>query len=340
MSTFLITGGAGFIGSHLAKSLIAKGLCVCVVDIAQEDWNSANFDELAALGAVCVREDINCATGIQKILDTFNPAGVYHLAAVSHVDHSIKNPASCLYNNVQGTKVLLEEVTRYWYKNDKFPEFRLLYCSTDEVYGSCSLDLEDVFVETRPIKPSNVYAASKAAAEHLCTAWHNTYKLPIVVTRSSNNYGPHQGLDKFVPLTIGSCIKRTPIQIHGDGSNIRNWIYVKDCVAAIIAAFNDGKEGEIYNIGGGADTEYTNLTMALHICDVYDRLKSGNAGDGDDPSRHLIQFVADRLGNDLRYSVDTTRIFELSKWLPQTSMATGLATTVEWYINNPIYHTL
>jgi dTDP-glucose 4,6-dehydratase len=233
-----------------------------------------------------------------------------------------------LSSNIVGTFHLVDVTTAYWHRKGQPNDFRFYYCSTDEVYGS--LGAEGSFHEMLPLHPNNPYSATKAAGEHFITAWANTFGLPFLISRCSNNYGPYQGTDKFVPLTIYRCLSGQPVLIHGDGSNIRDWLYVKDHVKAIIAVMKHGIPGEIYNIGAGLKSEFSNLAMAEMICDMVDEILGRSQG----TSKLLITFVQDRPGNDQRYSMNSAKLYECSSWQPKTQLNDGLRTTVEWYVKN------
>jgi len=325
-----VTGGAGFIGSHLVEALIEQGEFVVVIDTAKEPWQKNNrkrLEEKSNLQFFSL--DIRDRQSLLKRLLQWKPYRIFHLAAESHVDKSIADPVLFLECNIRGTAVLLEAVTEY--REIHQPNnFRFHYCSTDEVYGSIE---NGSFQETFPLHPNNPYSASKAAGEHFVTAWSNTHELPVILTRSSNNYGTHQGPDKFIPLTIGRCLRREPVLIHGDGQNIRDWIHVRDHSQGILHAVNKGRMGEVYNVGGGTDSEKTNLQMAELICDCIDDLRSDPAG----TSRKLICFVEDRPGNDLRYSMNTLKLQQETRWQTTIPFEVGLMETVKWYLNNNDY---
>lgn len=329
MKRILITGGAGFIGTNLVRHLASQETELTVIDHARETWNRKNFCELTEhLHVRMYAFDLCDRPRLETVFDKHTPQWVMHLAAESHVDKSIAFPDVFVSSNIQGTMALLEAATAYWNKNGQPNDFRFHYCSTDEVYGS--LGPVGAFQEALPLHPNNPYSATKAAGEHLVTAWANTYGLPTIVTRSSNNYGPCQGPDKFIPLTIHRCLRDESVLIHGTGQNVRDWIHVHDHVRAIQAILERGTVGEIYNIGGGSDSERTNLEIAETICNLVDEvLEQKNR-----PSRNLITFVEDRPGNDLRYAMDTSKLYHLTGWKPEISLENGLRDTVKWYIEN------
>ncbi|MCL2348522.1 MAG: dTDP-glucose 4,6-dehydratase [Planctomycetaceae bacterium] len=329
MKRILITGGAGFIGTNLVESFAKQECEILVIDKAHETWNRKNFCDLAEnLNVRLVAVDLQDQSRLQKIFEQFVPECVIHLAAESHVDKSIAEPMRFLKSNVEGTYTLLDVAKEYWETQNRFQEFRFHYCSTDEVYGS--LGPMGAFHETLPLHPNNPYSATKAAGEHLVTAWANTFGLPVLITRCSNNYGSYQGPDKFIPLTIGRCVREEPVLIHGTGQNVRDWIHVDDHVRAIQAVIEQGKPGEMYNIGGGSESERTNLQIAEMICDFVDECLDNTPHH----SRDLITFVKDRPGNDFRYSMDSSKLDRHTGWKQEISLETGLRDTVKWYIEN------
>jgi dTDP-glucose 4,6-dehydratase len=332
MKTILITGGAGFIGTNLVRHFSGQGFRILVADNVMESWNRQNFCGLAESMSVRLFS-VNLRDGerLASIFAEYSPTWVLHLAAESHVDKSIADPVKFLKSNIEGTYTLLEVACRHWISRGCFEDFRFHFCSTDEVYGS--LGPVGSFREQLPLHPNNPYSATKAAGEHLVTAWGNTYRLPVVITRCSNNYGAFQGPDKFIPLTIGRCLRREPILIHGTGQNIRDWIHVGDHVRAIQSVLENGNPGEVYNIGGGANSERTNLEIAEMICDGVDELR------GETYSRGLITFTEDRPGNDRRYSMDTRKIYHQTGWMPEMPLEAGIHDTVRWYAGHREYCT-
>jgi dTDP-glucose 4,6-dehydratase len=328
--TILVTGGGGFIGRNLVGYFYGLGVRVILVDPAREQWNQENLAGLPQDRIHVYRNEIGKTQAITELLKKYMPQSVLHLAAESHVDKSIASPELFLKTNVDETYRLLEAVTCYWNDRDCPQDFRFHYCSTDEVYGSIKTGS---FHEVQTLHPNNPYSATKAAGEHLVTAWNNTYGLPIVITRSSNNYGMFQGPDKFIPLTIGRCLRREPVLIHGTGQNVRDWIHVSDHVRGIHQAIQFGHVGEIYNIGGGKKSERTNIEIAEMICDFIDQERHERVG----TSRELITLTNNRPGNDLRYSMNTTKLQLQTGWKPIVKLKAGLRETVKWYVNNPIY---
>ncbi len=329
--TVLVTGGAGFIGSHLVEDLAERGEHVVVIDWAKESWQKQNRKCLERKKNIRFHTlDIRDKKSLLNIVVITKPSRIFHLAAESHVDKSIANPGLFLETNIRGTSVILDVATKYWQGNQRNNDFRFHYCSTDEVYGSIE---QGSFHENLPLHPNNPYSASKAAGEHLVTAWSNTRGLPIIVTRSSNNYGTRQGPDKFIPLTIGRCMRRERVLLHGSGQNIRDWIHVRDHTKAIIAAADEGRLGEVYNIGAGPENEKTNQEIVELICDCVDEIREEPVG----TSRNLIRFVQDRPGNDRRYSMDTAKLHHDTGWQTTIPFEIGLMETVKWYLENNDY---
>src|SRR5689334_9939886 len=295
---YLVTGGAGFIGSALVHALVRDSMPVVNID---KLTYAANPASLAAIGSNPLyrfeRADISDAVAVREIFRRHSPDAVIHLAAESHVDRSIDAPADFVRTNVTGTFTMLSEARRFWESLpvDRQARFRFLHVSTDEVFGSLGAD--GLFTETSPYDPSSPYSATKAASDHLARAWHRTYGLPVIVTYASNNFGPRQLPEKLVPLTTLNALARNPIDVYGNGRNVRDWLYVDDHVDALRAVVDRGSVGASYAIGGG--NERANLDVVNAICDVVDAL---------DPSpthparRALVRFVSDRPGHDYRYA--------------------------------------
>lgn len=313
MTKIMVTGGAGFMGSNFIRHILQK----------YPDWEVTNLDKLTYAGNLdnlkdieplaqyhFVKGDIADRGLVDKIL-THNFDAIVNFAAESHVDRSILDSSPFVKTNVQGTQVLLEGAKQH---NVKL----FIQISTDEVYGS--LGVEGKFTEESPLLPNNPYAASKAAADCLCHAYHHTYGLPIVITRFSNNYGPFQFPEKLIPKVIANALKDEAIPVYGDGLHIRDWIYVKDQCHALDLVIQGGRPGEVYNIGGG--NERTNLEVVHHILELMAKPRS------------LITFVGDRLGHDRRYALDSTKINRELGWTPSVPFAQGLKETVDWYINH------
>jgi dTDP-glucose 4,6-dehydratase len=254
---------------------------------------------------------------------------VVHLAAESHVDRSIDGPGAFVHTNVVGTFVLLQEARRYWEQRRaaNLP-FRFLHVSTDEVFGSLSSDAQKFHPDT-PYDPSSPYSATKAASDHLVRAWGRTYGLPVVITNCSNNYGPCQFPEKLVPLMILNAVSRLPLPVYGNGSNVRDWLYVDDHARALLLAFERGTPGDTYLVGG--DSERTNLEVVHTLCDLIDARLTRS---GDSASRALITYVSDRPGHDFRYAIDASRTTRELGWMPRESFMSGLSRTVDWYLDN------
>ena len=327
----MVTGGAGFIGGALVRHLVTSTSHE-VLNVDKLTY-AGNLDSLAAVeGSPRYRfaqVDVCDAAAVRELFHEFCPAAVIHLAAESHVDRSIDGPAEFVSTNIVGTFTVLEEATRHLTALPRAEQeaFRLLHVSTDEVYGS--LGRTGRFTEETPYCPSSPYAASKAGADHLVRAWHRTFSLPVVVTNCSNNYGPYQFPEKLIPLVILKAVAGEPIPVYGRGDNVRDWLYVEDHVAALLAVLEGGKVGATYNIGGHG--ERTNLEVVRTICRLLDELRpraNGATHEG------LITFVADRPGHDLRYAIDPTRVERELGWRPTVSFEEGLRRTVTWYLDN------
>jgi dTDP-glucose 4,6-dehydratase len=331
----LVTGGAGFIGSHLVRLLVKEQHHVCVLDKFTYAGNRSTLDDLRDNPHLeIVAGDICDETLVSTTFEQFQPDWVMHLAAESHVDRSIDDPGLFVQTNVVGTFVMLETALRYWRSklsgNRQGPGFRFLHVSTDEVYGS--LGSEGKFLESSPYDPHSPYAASKASADHFARAWHTTYGLPVIVTNSGNNYGPYQYPEKLIPLAILKCLRGEPVPVYGDGSQSRHWIYVEDHCEALYQVMLKGTIGETFNIAGG--TELSNLALIKRLCSILDRELGRN---GQSSCDHLIQFVADRPGHDLRYALDTSKIQREIGWSPSTSLEVGLSKTVDWYRSHALW---
>jgi len=325
----IITGGAGFIGSALIRYLINTTNTV-VMNVDKLTY-AGNLDSLVSITDSpqynFAQVDICDAKALQTIFTEFQPDAVMHLAAESHVDRSIDGPAEFINTNIVGTYTLLEATRNYWQTltGTAKAEFRFQHISTDEVYGS--LGAEGLFTESTPYQPNSPYSASKASSDHLVRAWFHTFKLPVVTTNCSNNYGPYQFPEKLIPLIILNALEGKPLPIYGKGENIRDWLYVDDHASALYTVLKTGKLGEVYNIGG--NYEKTNLEVVTTLCEVLDELVPNST-----PYKNLITYVTDRPGHDLRYAIDSTKIKNELGWQPQETFATGLRKTVQWYLDN------
>jgi dTDP-glucose 4,6-dehydratase len=274
-----------------------------------------------------VREDINDAVAMQQLFAKYKFDGVIHLAAESHVDRSISNPMEFIYTNIIGTVNLLNAAKDAW-KDDKANK-RFYHISTDEVYGS--LGETGFFVETTSYDPRSPYSSSKASSDHIVRAYFHTYKLPVVVSNCSNNYGPNQFPEKLIPLSINNIKNNSTIPIYGKGENIRDWLYVVDHARAIDLIFHQGKVGDTYNIGG--NNEWTNIDLIYLLCKIMDK-KLGRA---EGTSKKLITFVTDRAGHDLRYAIDSSKLQRELGWAPSLQFEEGLDKTVDWYLTNEVW---
>lgn len=331
MRTVLVTGGAGFIGSAVVRSLVSDGVRV------------VNFDKLTYAGNLAslkviegepnyrfVRGDVGDVPLVLSLLREERIEGIMHLAAESHVDRSIDGPAAFVETNIVGTFRLLTAALEYW--RELTPQaqasFRFHHVSTDEVFGDLPFD-EGIFTEETPYAPSSPYSASKASSDHFVRAWHHTYGLPVILSNCSNNYGPYHFPEKLIPLVILNAMEGKPLPVYGKGENVRDWLYVEDHARALTTILRRGAAGESYNVGG--NQERTNLAVVEAICDVLDDRLPPTTGNA---RRNLIRFVADRPGHDRRYAIDSSKIKERLGWTPQETFETGLARTVDWYLNN------
>ena len=330
----LVTGGAGFIGSAVVRSIINQTK-YDVVNLDKLTY-AGNLDSLSAVvdskRYIHEKVDICDALELTNVFEKHKPTFVMHLAAESHVDRSIDGPADFIDTNIVGTFNLLESA-RYYYESleeEKREQFRFHHISTDEVYGDLE-GTENLFTEETPYSPSSPYSASKAASDHLVRAWGRTYGLPVIITNCSNNYGPYHFPEKLIPHVILNAIHGKPLPIYGDGSQIRDWLYVEDHAKALIKVVTEGKIGETYNIGG--HNEKTNLEVVEAICDLLEELAPEKPA-GVKSYRDLITFVKDRPGHDARYAIDASKIERELGWVPEETFETGLRKTVKWYLDN------
>ena len=338
--TVLVTGGCGFIGTNLVRLLLASRQ-YRVVNLDALTY-AANPLSLADLDGhpdyEFVKGNITDRRLVDSLFDKHQPVGVFHLAAESHVDRSIVSADDFVQTNVVGTYTLLEAARAYWNTllEDAKKEFRFLHVSTDEVFGS--LDEDGYFTEETPYAPNSPYSASKAASDHFVRAFHRTYGLPTIITNCSNNYGPYQFPEKMIPLMVLNALAGKPLPVYGDGSNVRDWIYVEDHCKAVKAAFEKGKPGEVYAVG--ADNEQKNIHLVKQICSVLDEI----APPVEVPQlreqslqsySELINYVDDRPGHDHRYAVDSAKIRRELGWQPEVEFEAGLRQTIDWYLSNP-----
>jgi dTDP-glucose 4,6-dehydratase len=325
----LVTGGAGFIGSAVCRKLVGTH-GVPVVNVDKLTY-AANLNSLSAIANdpryTFKRADVCDRAAMDAIFIKYRPTAVLHLAAESHVDRSITGAGAFIDTNVVGTYQLLEAARRYYSRLSPGlrDRFRFVHISTDEVYGS--LGMAGRFHEDTPYQPSSPYAASKAASDHLAHAWFKTYGLPVIVSNCSNNFGPFQFPEKLIPLTVLNALDGLPLSVYGDGSNVRDWLFVDDHVDGLLALIKHGRPGEKYNFGG--NSERSNLAVVEQICDLLDDLVPAKR-----PRRSLISFVADRPGHDRRYAIDATKAHRELGWKPKESFASGLAHTIRWYLEN------
>jgi dTDP-glucose 4,6-dehydratase len=325
----LVTGGAGFIGSATVRYLVRdEGVQVLNVDKLTYASNLASLAPVANDSRYALlKADICESARISAAFAEFQPDGVIHLAAETHVDRSITGSAAFIESNITGTYVLLEAARRYYegLSGDQRSNFRFLHVSTDEVYGSLGPD--GLFTEGTAYDPSSPYSASKAAADHLVLAWHRTYGLPIVISNCSNNYGPYQFPEKLIPLMILNALEGKPLPVYGNGSNVRDWLYVEDHVRALFLILRRGRIGAKYNVGGR--NEQTNLNVVERICAIMDRFNPAGARHGS-----LVSFVTDRPGHDQRYAIDAGRLQTELGWSAKETFDTGIEKTVRWYLDN------
>lgn len=325
--TIIITGGAGFIGSHVVRLFVNKYPDYKIVNLDKLTY-AGNLENLADIDKLpnyeFVKADITDAETIRNVFAKYQPDGIIHLAAESHVDRSIANPTEFIHTNVVGTVTLLNAAREWW--KDHYEGKLFYHISTDEVYGS--LGETGFFTETTPYDPRSPYSSSKASSDHLVRAYYHTYKLPVVVSNCSNNYGPNQFPEKLIPLSINNIKNNRPIPVYGKGENIRDWLYVIDHACAIDVIFHQGKTGETYNIGG--NNEWKNIDLIYLLCKITDQKL--NRPDG--TSEKLITFVKDRAGHDLRYAIDSSKLQRELGWAPSLQFEEGLSKTIDWYLAN------
>lgn len=339
MQTFIVTGGAGFIGANFVRYALAQtDARLVIVDKLTYAGNLASLaTELKDARVQFLQADIADKEAMAAVFRDHQPTGVVNFAAESHVDRSIDDPSPFIETNISGTFVLLEAARKHIARLSAEAQraFRFLHVSTDEVYGS--LGETGLFSETTPYAPNSPYSASKASADHLVRAWHETFGLPTVVTNCSNNYGPLQFPEKLIPLMLLNAMDGKKLPIYGDGGNIRDWLYVEDHCAGILLALQHGRPGEKYNIGG--DNERTNLQIVDRICAEVERVLPAAENptlqaQGKTSYQDLKVFVADRPGHDRRYAIDATKIRTELGWQPAHDFESGLAKTIRWYFEN------
>ena len=332
--TLLITGGAGFIGSALIRHLI-QNTDERVVNLDKLTY-AGNLQSLAAVASnpryTFEQADICDRAALERIFAKHQPRAVMHLAAESHVDRSIDSAGEFIHTNIVGTFTLLEAARAYWGSlNDaQKTAFRFHHISTDEVYGDLH-GTSDLFTETTPYAPSSPYSASKASSDHLVRAWQRTYGLPTLITNCSNNYGPCHFPEKLIPHIILNALSGKPLPVYGDGSQIRDWLYVEDHARALYQVVTQGKVGETYNIGG--HNEKTNLEVVRTVCALLEELAPQKPA-GVAKYEDLITFVKDRPGHDARYAIDAAKIARDLGWQPQETFDSGIRKTVAWYLEN------
>ena len=329
---FLITGGAGFIGSAVVRHLI-NDTNHYVLNLDKLTY-AANLDAVAGVAGSdryqFVQADICDRAEMERVFESFQPDVVMHLAAESHVDRSISGPAEFIQTNIFGTYTLLE-VSRSYFAGlsiEAKKRFRFHHVSTDEVYGDLD-GTEDLFTEKTPYAPSSPYSASKASSDHIVRAWYRTYGLPVVLTNCSNNYGPWQFPEKFIPVTILNALQGKPIPVYGDGRQVRDWLFVDDHVKALVLAATKGSIGETYNIG--TNNELENLEVVYTILDYLNQ--TGALFSSPTDLYSLITFVEDRDGHDRRYAIDSSKITDCLGWKPSFHFSEGLVNTIDWYAN-------
>ena len=321
----LITGGAGFIGSHVLRRFVNRypDYQIINLDALTYAGNLENLKDLESADNYTFRKcDITDIGAVESLFQEFKIHSIIHLAAESHVDRSITNPIDFVMTNVVGTVILLNAFKQF----GEVSEGRFYHVSTDEVYGTLGDDGK--FTETTPYDPNSPYSASKASSDHFVRAYHETFKLPMVISNCSNNYGSHQFPEKLIPLMIHNIKNSKPLPVYGKGDNIRDWLWVEDHASAIDVIFHEGRLGETYNIGG--NNEWKNLDLVHKLCEIMDR----KLGRPEGKSAELITFVTDRAGHDFRYAIDASKLENELNWSPSVAFDQGFEKTIDWYLEN------
>ena len=345
MRNILITGGCGFIGSNFVNFWVAQypNDKIVILDALTYAGNKANIENLLQLQKIeFIHGNICNSDLLSTVFKKFNIDTVVHFAAESHVDRSITAPDAFIQTNVVGTLNLLNSAKQYWLDSNNMPNHHFHHISTDEVYGSLTQE-EPAFTETNQYQPNSPYAASKASSDHLVRAYHETYGLNTTISNCSNNYGSFHYPEKLIPLTITNILNNKSIPIYGDGKQVRDWLWVEDHCRGIESILNNGKYGEVYNIGG--NNEWANIDIVKLICKTLNsQFNSNKALANEYPnaiyaqnnqSEQLITFVEDRLGHDKRYAIDASKIENELGFKPSISFEEGLTKTILWYLNNP-----
>jgi dTDP-glucose 4,6-dehydratase len=324
----IITGGAGFIGSHVVRRFVINypEYHIINVDVLTYAGNLENLKDIESKpNYEFLKADITDTTAINALFESRNIHSVIHLAAESHVDRSITNPLDFVKTNVLGTVILLNAFKAF----GDIDNGRFYHVSTDEVYGTLGDD--GMFLESTPYSPNSPYSASKAGSDHFVRAYYETYKLPVVISNCSNNYGSHQFPEKLIPLMIHNIKNNQPLPVYGKGENIRDWLWVNDHASAIDTVFHRGRNGETYNIGG--NNEWRNIDLVRKLCEIMDSKLSRENG----TSEKLITYVTDRKGHDFRYAIDATKIASELGWKPSVNFSEGFEKTIDWYLENEVW---